>query len=134
MGGRMKGLTRRLVFALLTAALLAACGGDGNAQATQTEHYKVQLSIDGQGFGERTATIEVRDLAGQPVSADQVVLVPIMETMGMAAQETFAQPIAPGRYQARGAFFSMLGEWEVDVRVRAGGAEEVARFKVPVNE
>ena len=114
--------------------VLAACGGSGITQTTQTEHYKVQLTLDSANFGERTATIEVNDLAGQPVTADQVVLAPIMEVMGMASPEAVAQPIAPGRYETKGEFFSMLGEWEVDVRVSAGGTEEVARFKVQVQQ
>jgi hypothetical protein len=92
------------------------------------------MALDGLGFGQRTATIEVRDKSGQPVTADQVVLTPVMQTMGMAAPEIVAQAIAPGRYQAQGEFFSMLGQWEVDVRVNAGGAEDVARFVVQVEQ
>jgi hypothetical protein len=57
-----------------------------------------------------------------------------MEAMGMAAEEQAAQPLGSGRYQAKGAFFSMIGEWEFDVRISAGGGEEVARFKVPVQQ
>jgi hypothetical protein len=52
----------------------------------------------------------------------------------MASPEIVAQPVAPGRYQAQGEFFSMLGQWEVDVRVSAGGAEDVARFVVQVEQ
>jgi hypothetical protein len=114
--------------------LLAACGGSGITQTTRTDHYNVQLSLDGAGFDERTATIEITDLAGQPVTADQVVLSPTMKSMGMASPEAPAQMVQPGRYQARSAFFSMLGEWDVDVRVSAGGAEEVASFKIMVEQ
>jgi len=33
-----------------------------------------------------------------------------------------------------GEFFSMSGEWDVDVRVSAGGSEEVANFKVQATQ
>jgi hypothetical protein len=113
---------------------LAACGGSGITQTGQTEDYNIQLSLDGVDFGEHTATIDVSDRGGQPVTAEQVVLAPLMESMGMASPEQTAKPIGPGRYQARGEFFSMLGEWDVDVRVSAGGKEETMRFKVQVTQ
>lgn len=126
---------RRLLAALavLSAlALLAGCGGSGVSQTVKTEHYSVQLSLDGTNFGEHTATIDVNDLAGKPVAADQVVISSLMQQMGMASPETTAQQIAPGRYQAKSELFSMAGEWRVDVRVSAGGSEETAQFTFPV--
>lgn len=113
---------------------LAACGGSGVTQTAQTERYQVQLSLDGASLGEHTATIEVDDRAGQPVSSAQVVLAPVMESMGMLMPEQTAQPVAPGRYQAKGEFFTMDGEWEFDVRVSAGGKDDTARFKVQVQQ
>jgi hypothetical protein len=122
------------VIGLCLLVLLTACGGASVAQTSQTEHYTVQLSLDGAGFDERTAAIEITDRAGQPVAADQVVLAPTMKSMGMASPEAPARMIAPGRYEAQGAFFSMLGEWDLDVRVSAGGAEEVANFKIQIDQ
>ena len=55
-------------------------------------------------------------------------------TRQLAAHLEDAQPLGDGRYQVKGEFFSMLGEWEFDVKITKGGQEEVARFKVPVNE
>ena len=57
-----------------------------------------------------------------------------MAQMGMAAPEATAQMVAPGRYQAKGEFFSMVGEWRVDVRIDANGMEEVARFNVQATQ
>jgi YtkA-like len=126
---RLYGLNITAVLVVLL--ILAACAGGGAVtQNAQTEHYSVQLSLDGVGFGAREATIDVRDAAGKPVAADEIVLAPVMRQMGMAAPEATAQPLAPGRYRATGDFFSMIGEWEINVRVRAGGGEEVATFKV----
>lgn len=122
------------VVGLCLLLLLAACGGSGITQSSQTDTYNVQLSLDGAGFDERTATIEITDRSGQPVTADQVVLAPTMKSMGMAAPEAPARMVAPGRYEAQSAFFSMLGEWDVVVRVSAGGAEEVASFKIQVDQ
>jgi hypothetical protein len=124
----------RLLIIIVCLLALAACGGSGITQTTQTTSYQVKLSLDGTSFGEHMATIEVSDRSGQPVAADQVVLAPVMESMGMAAPEQVAQSVGPGRYQVQGEFFSMIGEWEVDVRVSTGGKEEVARFKVPVSQ
>ena len=124
----------RLALAYLLLIGLAACGGSGITQTTQTARYKVQLTLDGVGFGAREATIDISDASGSPVTADQVVFAPVMRQMGMAAIETTAQPIGPGRYRASGEFFSMVGEWEVDVRISAGGAEDLATFKVQTTE
>lgn len=113
-------------------ALLVACGGSGFRQTVETDSYRVQLGLDGTDFNSHTATVKVQDKSGRPVAVDQVVVAPIMEAMGMVSPEQIAQPLGDGSYQAQGEFFSMLGEWEFDVRISAGGKDEVARFKVPV--
>ena len=106
---------------------LAACGS-GITQTAQTERYTVALTLDSASFGERTATIAVNDRSGQPAAVDQVVLAPVMEAMGMASPELKALPTAPGRYQIKGEFFSMIGEWQLNVRVSAAGKDDLARF------
>ncbi len=57
-----------------------------------------------------------------------------MRDMGMASPEITAQMVAPGRYEAKGELFNMLGTWELDVRVGAGGAEETAIFTFDVTQ
>jgi hypothetical protein len=125
-----------MFFACVVAlpVILAGCGGSGLTQTSETAHYKVQLTLDGTGFGERTVAIAIDSTAGQPVVADQVVLAPVMREMGMMAPEISAYPVAPGRYEAKGQLFVMTGAWEVDVRVSAAGADEVATFKVEVTQ
>ena len=125
-------LAGRWLLPIVALLALIACGGTGVTQTNQTQHYKVQLTLDGTGFGERTATVEVTDLAGQPVAADQIVLAPVMRQMGMASPETTAQPVGPGRYQAKGEFFPMNGAWEVEVRVGVNGQEEATHFTFEV--
>jgi hypothetical protein len=120
-----------LSFVLLLT--LAACGS-GITQTAQTERYNVALTLDSASFGERTATIAVNDRSGQPAAVDQVVLAPVMEAMGMASPELTAQPTAPGRYQIKGEFFSMIGEWQVNVRVNAAGKDDLAQFLFQVQQ
>jgi hypothetical protein len=129
---RLLGLLARACLIAVLALVLMGCGASSSTQTVQTEHYQVQLTLDGTGFGERTATIEVRDRAGEPVVADQVVIAPVMRQMGMASPEVTAQPVAPGRYQAKGEFFSMTGEWQIDVRIQVNGNEELATFELQV--
>ncbi len=117
----------RVIVTLALLFTLAACGS-GITQTAQTERYTIAITLDSASFGERTATIAVDDRSGQPTAVDQVVLAPVMESMGMAAPELTAQPTALGRYQVKGEFFSMLGEWQVNVRVSATGKDDLARF------
>jgi len=123
-----------VILSLVLLFTLAACAGSGISQTAQTERYTVEMTLDSASFGERTATVAVSDRAGQPATVDQVVLAPVMEAMGMASPELTAQPSGPGRYQAKGEFFSMLGEWHVNVRVSAGGKDDTARFIFQVQE
>ena len=128
---------QRLLLALLSAIILgalAACGQSGITQSAETDNYKVQLTLDDARFGERTAQITVEPKSGGAAQVEQVYLTPIMEAMGMAGQEQPAQRQGDGSYQVKADMFNMLGEWEVDVRVSAGGKDEVARFKVQVQE
>ena len=135
LGRRGDGTHSSLVILLLVLLvfMLAACGS-GITQTAQTERYNIALTLDSASFGERTATIAVDDRSGQPAKVDQIVLAPVMESMGMAAPELTAQPTAPGRYQVKGDFFSMIGEWQVNVRVSAAGKDDMARFLFQVQQ
>ena len=127
---------QRLILALLSAIvlLLAGCGQSGIDYSAETDSYKVLLNLDDARFGERTAQITVQPKSGGAAQVEQVYLTPIMEAMGMAGQEQPAQRQGDGSYQVKADLFNMLGEWEVDVRIAGGGKEEVARFKVQVQE
>ena len=118
---------------LILAFVLAACGSS-ITQTAQTARYNIEITLDGASFGERTATIMVNDRSGQPAAVDQVVLAPVMVSMGMASPEMTAQPTAPGRYQVKGDFFSMIGEWQMNVRVSAAGKDDMAHFLFQVQQ
>ena len=76
----------------------------------------------------------MNDRSGQPAAVDQVVVAPVMAAMGMAAPEQTAQLTAPGRYQLKGEFFSMIGEWQMNVRVSAAGKDDTAQFLFQVQQ
>src|SRR5829696_3807810 len=80
-----------VILSLVLLLTLAACGS-GITQTAQTERYTIAITLDSASFGERTATIAVDDRSGQPAAVDQVVLAPVMESMGMASPELTAQP------------------------------------------
>jgi hypothetical protein len=122
-----------VILSLVLLFTLAACGSS-ITQTAQTEHYTIALTLDSASFGERTATIAVNDRAGQPAAVDEVVLTPVMESMGMASPELVAQSTASGRYQVKGEFFSMIGEWHVNVRISAAGKDDLAQFLFQVQQ
>ena len=110
---------------------LAACGTMSPvAMRGQTDHYVIQLDLDHTGLGPRTAIITVTTPQNQPVADGTVTLLPSMQEMGMFSDAISAQPIAPGRYQAQGELFSMLGNWELGVRVNSAAGEESTNFMV----
>ena len=122
-----------VILSLVLLFTLAACGS-GITQTAQTERYDIAITLDSASFGERTATITVNDHSGQPAAVEQVVLAPVMVSMGMAVPELTVQPTAPGRYQIKGEFFSMIGEWQMNVQVRAAGKDDMARFLFQVQQ
>jgi hypothetical protein len=123
----------RVIISLVLLFTLAACGS-GITQTAQTERYTIAITLDSASFGERTATIAVNDRSGQPAAVDRVVVAPVMPSMGMADPEMLAQATAPGRYQLKGEFFSMIGEWDVNVRVSAAGKDDTAQFVFQVQQ
>lgn len=128
-------MTRSLLIPPAVALLLAvagACSPSSPVSAeTDTASYHVQLDLDSASLGRRTATIEVTDSGGRPVDARRVVVSTAMPEMDMSGPTVVADELRPGRYNARGDLFTMLGEATLTVRIQAGGAgEETATFAV----
>ena len=129
----MKQISRMIstVIIMLVVMCLTACGG--NTTFTQrTANYTVKLSFDRLAIGDRTATVEITDQSGQPISANTVTLAPTMLSMGMASPAVRAQPTSGGRYIGEKVLLSMAGEWEVDITIQAVKAIETARFTFTV--
>lgn len=83
----------------------------------QTSSYRVRLRFDATTLGQRTATVSLSNTDDRPVDAEKVILVPAMPDMDMTGPETQAARVGTGRYEATAEFFTMLGEWQVTVRI-----------------
>ena len=115
----------------LAAVTVSACQPRPSLTLTrQTQNYAVQLDLDAATLGLRTATIQVSALNGRGPAIKTVKLMPSMRDMHMLGPEFEAARGEGGRYQAQGEFFTMLGKWEIDVRIVSENAQEVAVFKV----
>jgi len=124
---------RLLLSALVLAILLSACGGPGFDQSAQTASYTITMQVDQTHLGDQNVTLTITNRDGQPVTADKVVLTPVMRSMGMASPDTIAQATGPGHYQAQQKIsFSMTGEWDIAVHVTVKNSTEIATFKIPI--
>jgi hypothetical protein len=122
----------RVFFLIAAMLLITACGPATTTQTNRTERFTVEMSLDSTKVGQRIIGIAVTDTNGKPVQADVVVVAPVMLEMGMASPEMPAAPTIPGRYEARGEPFSMLGKWQIEVRITAGGKEDKTTFTVEI--
>ncbi|MDF2760423.1 MAG: hypothetical protein K0S99_3057 [Thermomicrobiales bacterium] len=71
--------------------------------------------------GPTDIAVDVRDPDGAPLPDARVVIFAEMAGMGQAGQGTPAEEVEPGRYVARGVSLSMVGDWQVTVRVSPRG-------------
>ncbi len=105
----------------------------GVTQSAQIEDLRVTLWLDQEALGPRVIELRVADAAGRPADLRAVRLRFTMAEMDMGAVEADAQPLGGGRYQARGAFFSMAGRWNVAATLlRAGQPTVSAIFALPI--
>jgi len=87
----------------------------------ETAAYHVRLDLDAATLGRRVVTVEVADAADQAVAA-QVDLHTSMPEMRMVGPAVRMEQTGPGRYEASGDLFTMLGDWTVTVRVSEPGS------------
>lgn len=115
---------------LITLLLaLAACEARPSVSLqAQTTSYTVQTDWDGLSLGPREVTIQVAG-GSEPT---QVIVATSMTTMNMSGAAVVASKVDTGKYQARGEFFTMLGDWHIEVRLKTAGGEELAGFDVTV--
>jgi mono/diheme cytochrome c family protein len=104
-------------------------------QTTTLENRTLTLEVSQFIQGQRTLTAWVRDPQGQPVVLDGVDLRFTMPFICSDEIKVNLEPVAEGRYQARGAFFGMTGGWIADITLRDAIARaERTRMVVPINE
>jgi hypothetical protein len=123
-------MRRIIIVACVVAAGVAAVilVGAGRAPKPVSLHadtgeYHVFLDLDGASLGRRTATIEVVSEDGRPVAPADIDIRASMQTMRMTTPQLPARQIAPGRYEASGELFTMLGDWMVIVRISEPGSK-----------
>jgi mono/diheme cytochrome c family protein len=101
----------------------------GVTQTARAGELHVTMQLDQAALGQRVVEIAVRDAAGALVELSAVRLRFTMAEMDMGRIEADAQPLGQGRYQARGAFFTMAGRWDVSATIeRAGQPSAQAAF------
>ncbi|HEX5689692.1 MAG TPA: c-type cytochrome, partial [Roseiflexaceae bacterium] len=105
----------------------------GITQSVQAGDLRVTMSIDEAALGDRTVGVTIADANGAPVDVQSVQLRFTMTEMDMGVVETDAESQGSGRYQARGPFFTMVGDWKIDARLARDGAPPLqAVFTFPI--
>jgi mono/diheme cytochrome c family protein len=103
------------------------------SQTAQAGDLRITVLLDAAALGEREIEIVVQDAAGNPADVQSVRLRFGMAEMDMGMSESEAQPRGQGRYHARGPFFTMVGDWNVDATIeRTGQPATHAAFVFPV--
>jgi nitrogen fixation protein FixH len=119
---------QRLVVIAAIAAAVAGAGIwllwpksiDGSAVAATAGPYLVQLTGESPKVGISPVTVEITGNEGQPPTPDSVTFEPAMPQMGHATTPVAAAAQGGGRYRAD-VDLSMAGQWEITVRIAAGG-------------
>jgi mono/diheme cytochrome c family protein/Tol biopolymer transport system component len=95
------------------------------SQTAQVAGMQIIMQLDQAVLGPRVVELTVQDAAGAPVDLSAVRLRFTMVEMDMGRIEADAQPLGQGRYQARGAFFTMAGRWDVSATIERAGQPPV---------
>ena len=117
-----------LIFAI---GFITGCSKSQSVSKTeQNANYRVHLNLDGTSLGQRTIVIKVSDLKDAVLPVESVSVIPSMPDMNMFSPEVATTMTNPGEYQARSELFSMLGKWDLGVKIRANGKDDVVTFTV----
>ncbi|MBM7773638.1 hypothetical protein JOD54_003842 [Actinokineospora baliensis] len=127
------------VLAIVAALLLGALvlwwtlpGDDTLDLRAGTGSYSVRLTVADPAVGANTVDLEVTDLAGAAITADEVTVEPVMVDMGHALAPTTATAGRPGHYRAERTDLPMAGPWELTVTIRHGRTTERAVFSLVI--
>ncbi|WP_084467408.1 FixH family protein [Actinokineospora inagensis] len=97
-------------------------------QRSGSANYSVHLTIDSPRVGDNTVQLDVSDLSGTPVKADEVTVEPVMVDMGHALTPTTALPAQQGNYRAEHTDLPMAGRWELTIAIRRAHTTERVTF------
>lgn len=93
--------------------------------------YLVRLATNEVAAGSTVLTFDITEGANSPASPDSVSVEPAMTQMGHAMSPVVATQNAPGTYQAQ-VDFSMVGQWEITVRIMSDNRMNDAVLPVTV--
>jgi hypothetical protein len=105
--------------------------GAPSAAAATAGPYLVRLSGEPPKVGVTPLTVEISGNGAQPPTPDSVTFEPAMPQMGHATRPVVATAEG-GRYRAD-VDLSMPGQWEITVRIAAGGQVHEAVLNVTTN-
>jgi hypothetical protein len=105
---------------------------NGSAGTATAGPYLVQLTGESPKAGTGPLTVEISGNGGQPPTPDSVTFEPAMTQMGHATTPVTAEAQGDGRYRAD-VDLQMAGQWEITVRISAGGRVHEAVLSVTTN-
>jgi hypothetical protein len=130
---------RLVVIAALAAAVVGAGiwllwpkSMDDSAPTATAGPYLVQLTGESPKVGISPVTVEITGNEGRPPTPDSVTFEPAMPQMGHATTPVAAVAQGDGRYRAD-VDLSMAGQWDITVRIAAGGQVHEAVLSVTTN-
>jgi YtkA-like len=131
---------RRMFVIVVIAAVVVGAGiwllwpksAHQSAVAATAGPYLVQLSGEPPKVGVTPLTVEISGNGAQPPTPDSVTFEPAMPQMGHATRPVVAAAQGGGRYRAD-VDLSMPGQWEITVRIAAGGQVQEAVLSVTTN-
>lgn len=133
------------IYAIVAALLAAVAAGgwlltrgagesaSGITQSAQAGGLRVTMRVDDAAVGTRVFDVAVEDQSGSPAALDGVKLRFSMAQMDMGTSEIAAERVGTGRFQARGPYFTMVGDWVVEaILLRDGQAPLQVPFTLAV--
>jgi nitrogen fixation protein FixH len=130
---------QRLLVIVVIAAVVVGAGtwllwpkSAHQSTAATAGPYLLRLSGEPPTVGVTPLTVEISGNGAQPPTPDSVTFEPAMPQMGHATRPVAAAAEGGGRYRAD-VDLSMPGQWEITVRIAAGGQVQEAVLSVTTN-
>ncbi len=117
-----------ILIAILGALVLSACGPRAE-QGGNLDVTVLSISPDPAAVGDAVITLQVRDIAGNPVSDATILVEGTMTHAGMQPVIVETVSLGEGKYATKDFKFTMGGDWVIIVRATfANGATAEQRI------
>ena len=117
-----------IFIAILGALVLSACGPRAE-QGGNLDVTVLSISPEPAAVGDAVITLQVRDIAGNPVSDATILVKGTMTHAGMQPVIVGTEARGAGKYVTEGFRFTMGGDWVIIVRATfANGATAERRI------